>query len=294
MQLPENPILRVFAVIFAIGFGVVALGYLGVIGLLIAVSLPNGTKYLSTAPAQTATTEIYLRNRTSAPMRVVLTVARPALQPDSVWWPVAISPEAVGQALALHDSLVAQGMYYPLPVPLLLPGTADTLIDKNFDDSLPRFLLQHKRYNNRPSVYEHTHRHFISPPELGPQEPGLHSVPGAPDSLRLVLDVLPDSSLRVARRRVAYFTDEAGASTALEGPGWPYPGPELHADDGPGPPPSAMRYRPLAIRVQWRDTQGRWQQQRPPLAALLQLPEAEVTLPGVSQRRLVQRYWDYR
>ena len=64
MELPENPILRGFAVIFAIVFAVVALGYVGVLGLVIAVSLPNDTQFVSTAPERTTTTDIYLRNRT--------------------------------------------------------------------------------------------------------------------------------------------------------------------------------------------------------------------------------------
>ena len=142
-------------------------------------------------------------------------------------------------------------------------------------------------------MQEQSHRSFSSPPELG-QQVGLRRVPGAPDSLRLVLNLPPDSSLRVARRRVAYFTNEAGASTALEDPDGPALAPERQPGDGPVPPPAAMRYRPPTIWVQWRDAQGRWQQQRLPLAALLQLPEAEVTLPGATQRRLVRRYWDYR
>ena len=107
MELPENPILRGFAVIFAIVFAVVALWYVGVLGLVIAVSLPNDTQFVSTAPERTTTTDIYLRNRTLDPMRVVLMAARPALRPDSMWWPLAISSEAVGQALVLQDSLVA-------------------------------------------------------------------------------------------------------------------------------------------------------------------------------------------
>lgn len=299
MQLPENPILRVFAVIFATIIGVIGLGYVGryvgVIVLLIAVSLPNGTELHSLGPERTTTTDIYLRNRTAAPMRVVLTVPRSALQPDSVWWPVAISPEAVGQALALHDSLVAQGLHYPLLAPLLLPGTADTLIDANFDESLPRALIHHKRYNNRPSTHEHTHRHFISPPESG-QAVGLRSVPGAPDSLHLVLALAPGDSLRIARRRVNYFLNETGMLLAMDGEEAPYSPPYSPLDAAPprqqpydGPPP----YCPPTVRVQWIDAQGRVRQQRPPLGALLRLPDAGVTLPTVGHR-LVRRYWDYR
>jgi hypothetical protein len=299
MKLPENPILRIFAVIFAVVFGVVALGYVGVVGLLIAVSLPDPsrTELVLTPPAWTATTDIYLRNRMAVPLRVELTLARPATRPDTVWWPVAISPEAVGQALALRDSLVTQGLYYPLPAPLLLLGTVDTLIDKNFDDSLPRSLLHHKRYNSKYSASAHAGRRSISQPELG-REVGLHNVPGAPDSLRLVLDLLPDSTLRVARRQVAYFDDAAGtgtstALTAREGDNWPYLLDARQVDEGPAVPPAAWQHRPLAVRVRWRDAQGHPHQQRPPLAALLQLPAAAVSLPGAGHHQ-VRRYWDYR
>ena len=297
MQLPENPILRVIAILCAVGLGMMGLGYLGTLGLLIAVSLPGSTELISLGPEWTTTTEIYLRNRTAAPLRVELTMARPALRPDSVWWPVEVSPEAVGQALALHDSLVAQGIYYLLPAPLLLPGTADTLIDANFDESLPRALIHHKRYNNRASVYEHTHRHFISPPDAS-QAGSLRRVPGAPDSLCLVLALAPGDSLRVARRRTNYFFDETGTLLAMDGERNPY-SPPYHPLDAtplywePYNMPYPTSHRPPTVRVQWVDGRGHVRQQRPPLAALLRLPEAATTLPSAGYR-LVRRYWDYR
>ncbi|MGI4762435.1 MAG: hypothetical protein ACRYF0_17120 [Janthinobacterium lividum] len=302
MPTPEKPArswLDVCITLLAGLAGLYLLGQLGVVALLVAVSLPDPgrTEVFSEVPAWTTTTEVYLRNRTAAPLRVALTVARPAAAPDSVWWPLELSPEAVGQALALRDSLVIQGLHYPLPTPLLLPGTADTLIDANFDDSLPRALIHHKRYNNRPSVYMHTHRHFISPPELDPAV-RLRNVPGAPDSLRLVLALTPGDSLRVARRRTSYFFNETGRLLATDGENMPYSPPYSPLDatppyrepyDRPYPAP----YRPPTVRLQWVDAWGRVRRQRPPLAALLRLPEAGATLPSAGQH-LVRRYWDCR
>lgn len=272
---------------------------LSVLAILIAVSLPipSLTEMETMAPAWSTTTELYLRNRTVAPLRVALTVVRPALLPDTVWWPLAISPEAVGQAQAVHDSLVTQGLCYPLPAPLLLPGTADTLSDANFDESLPRALIHHKRYNNRVSVHEHTYRHFISPPSASQAE-SLRRVPGAPDSLCLMLTLAPGDSLLVARRQTNYFFNETGALLATDGEKVPYAPPYRSLDatplyrepyEGPYPAP----YRPPTVRVQWVDGRGRVRQQRPPLVALLRLPEAVITLPSAGTH-LVRRYWDCR
>lgn len=300
MPLPEKPVrnwLNACRTLLAWLAGLYFLGKLSVLAVLIAVSLPDPsrTEMFAEVPAWSTTTELYLRNRTATPLRVALTVARPALLPDTVWWPLAISPEAVGQALALHDSLAAHGLHYPLPAPLLLPGTADTLIDANFDDSLPRALIHHKRYNNRASVHEHTHRQFISPPDAG-QAGRLRRVPGAPDSLRLVL--APGDSLRVARRRTNYFFDETGTLLAMDGEKEPY-SPPYHPLDATPPyrEPYDMPYptscRPPTMWVQWVDGRGRVRQQRPPLVALLRLPEAATTLPSAGYR-LVRRYWDCR
>jgi hypothetical protein len=302
MPLPEKPArnwLNACRTLLAWLAGLYFLGKLSVLAVLIAVSLPDPsrTEMFAEVPAWSTTTELYLRNRTATPLRVVLTVARPALLPDTVWWPLAISPEAVGQALALHDSLAAHGLLYPLPAPLLLPGTADTLIDANFDDSLPRALIHHKRYNNRASVHEHTHRQFISPPDAG-QAGNLRRVPGAPDSLRLVLALAPGDSLRVARRRTNYFFDETGTLLATDGEKEPY-SPPYHPLDATPPyrEPYDMPYptscRPPTMWVQWVDGRGRVRQQRPPLVALLRLPEAATTLPSAGYR-LVRRYWDCR
>ena len=297
MSLPRKPARswqNVCMTLVACLVGLYFLEKLSVLAVLIAVSLPdpNRTEALAEVPAWSTTTELYLRNRTAAPLRVMLTVASLALLPDTVWWPLAISPEAVGQALALHDSLVAQGLHYPLPAPLLMPGTADTLIDANFDERLPRALIHHKRYNNRASVHEHTDRHFISPPDAG-QAGSLRRVPGAPDSLCLVLALAPGDSLRVARRRTNYFFDETGTLVAMDGEREPY-SPPYHPLDGT---PlyrelyNTPSYRPPTVRVQWVDGRGRVRQQRPPLVALLRLPEAATTLPSAGYR-LVRRYWD--
>ncbi|MDJ0363965.1 hypothetical protein QMK33_02285 [Hymenobacter sp. H14-R3] len=96
MPLPEKPArswLDVLMTLLAGLAGLCLLGYLGVVALLIAVSLPDANNRRELAPEHltpalpewTTTTGIYLRNRTAAPLRVVLTVARPALQPDTVW-----------------------------------------------------------------------------------------------------------------------------------------------------------------------------------------------------------------
>lgn len=132
----------------------------------------------------------------------------------------------------MRDSLVTQGLCYPLTAPLLLPGTADTLIDANFDERLPRALIHHKRYNNRASVHEHTYRHVISPPSAS-QAGSLRRVPGAPDSLCLVLTLAPGDSLLVARRQTNYFFNETGALLATDGEKVPYAPPYRPMDATP-------------------------------------------------------------
>lgn len=149
MQLPENPILRAFAFIFALVFGVVALGYLLIFGVLIAVSLPDPSHQkvmVSTgepdAQDSAQTTDIYLRNRTAAPLQVHVVAPRAAVQFDTIWWPLAQIPDAIGRAVMLRDGFTVRGLHYrPAERPLVL-GTADTLIDVHYPSPLPRALAR--------------------------------------------------------------------------------------------------------------------------------------------------------
>jgi hypothetical protein len=272
--------------------GLCLLGYLGVVALLIAVSLPGPSRQELLMPEQpapilpdwTTTTELYIRNRSADYLYVFLTVARPALRPDTVWWNLGLTPEATGQALVLRDSLVTQGLYYPLAEPVLLPGTADTLIDKNFDknfdENLPRELVHCKQYNSRPSAAVQAARYTINPSELSGtpdqrafgQSLDMYFRQATSDSLHLVLYLAPDSALRVGRRRVAYFNAQGGLPTTLAGSEAPYFPPNLLVQHTEGD------VRPL---------------QRPPLARLLELPTTEGWLPHTGHR-LVRRYWDCR
>ncbi|MDJ0363964.1 hypothetical protein QMK33_02280 [Hymenobacter sp. H14-R3] len=171
-------------------------------------------------------------------------------------------------------------MCYPLAV--LVPGTADTFVDKNFDDNLPPGLVRCPRYTSGPSAEVRAKRYAISQYTLNPgigelafgQAMDLQCVPALPDSLRLLLARPPDSTLRVGRRRVAYFTDEAGRPATRED--------------------SETPYFPPTIQVQQFDTMSqRRLLPRPPLARLLGLPAAEAALPRTGPR-LVRRYWDCR
>jgi hypothetical protein len=291
MQLPENPLIGTFKTVGTVALklvGLLAGLYLFILLVLILIG-PNAPLELSTAPAWTTTTEVHLRNRTATPLQVMFTVARPALHPDTIIWGVDLSPQALGVALVQVDSLVIEDLRYPLAAPLLLPGTADTVVIAGYAGSLPPAPRQRRRFNIHANQSNPTRlRSFNAAPIFDPTV-RVQRVPGQPDSLRLTLLLAPDSTVRVGRRKIAYYPGEGSRFPVIEGDNVPSETPYRPTYEVSSPPPA---YYPLAMRVQWRDAQGRWQQQRPPVAALMQLPAAELVLPGAGYQ-LVRRYWDY-
>jgi len=291
MQLPENPLIRTFKTVGAVVLKLVRLFaafYLFIYLVLILLG-PNAPLEFSTASTWSTTTEVYLRNRTATPLRVMFTVARPVLHPDTIIWGVGLSPQALGVALVQADSLVVEDLRYPLAAPLLLPGTADTVVIAGYTGRLPPALRQRRRFNIHANQSNPKRLRSFNAAPLFDLTVRVQRVPGQPDSLRLTLLLAPDSVLRVGRRKIAYYLGEGSRFPVIEGEDVPSEIPYRPTYEVSSPPPV---YHPLAMRVQWRDAQGRWQQQRPPVAALMQLPPAKIVLPGAGYQ-LVRRYWDY-
>jgi len=272
MILPENPFARVVAVVFALVLGVGAIGYLLVMLLLIAVSLEDPHRRELTVPTGLAdaapavryrTNDLYLRNRTTAPLQVRVVVARPAVQFDSIWWPLPQVPDAIGRAVLLRDSLAVGGLRYRAGGTLVL-GTLDTLIDVHYPSPLPHALAHCRRIDIRYSPeLAHSQVNYGGPNYERIMR--VQRLPARPGSLRLTLYLEPGDTLALGHYRALADT------TARP------PGSEVLAAT-----------TPPAIEVQWQDAQGRRHRHRPRLAGW----QAALAAPAAGPQR-VQHYLDY-
>jgi hypothetical protein len=161
--------------------------------------LIGGLAVLATActPEWRNSESVYVRNQTSQPLRLTLTVARAALQLDTVWWGIDMHSyeyREMGFALQL-TGIQAEGLYYPAPV--LVRNSADTLVRHIFGERKQNFNFPHP-WDREPWLT----RQQQPPPEAAEFARGvvLDSLPGAPDSLRFTFALAPDSVFLVARR----------------------------------------------------------------------------------------------
>lgn len=273
MQLPENPIMRTLSILFAIIFGVVALGWVGVFGLLIAVSTkdPSRREMIAVSGEPDArywarTTDICLRNRTAAPLQVRVVAARAAVQFDSIWWPLPLIPDAIGRAVMLRDSFTVRGLHYRPAGRTLVLGTVDTLIDVHYPSPLPRALAHCRRIDIRYSTELATNKFKSGDPNFE-RVIRVQRLPAQPNSLHLTLYLEPGDTLALGHRRVKYFASGLPpAATALEN--------EV----------------PPVISVRWQDAQHHLHRHRPRLAGWLQVPTPAAPPTG---RQQVRHYLDY-
>lgn len=136
--------------------------------------------------------QVYLRNRTGAPLQVALTVPRTALDVDTVWWGISTNGTAVGRA-AVVRKLYVPGLRPHLAPPALF-GTADTLVAAGF--YYPGKYRTFRWYQN-PNSDLWMARAKQPYPALNS---ALRALPlfSEPDSVRLVFSVAPDSVLQAA------------------------------------------------------------------------------------------------
>jgi hypothetical protein len=270
MQLPENPIARAFAVLFAFVLGLGALGYLLVLLLLIAVSLENPHRRELTVPtgladtssaAQYQTTDLYLRNRTAAPLQVRVAVPRAEVQFDSIWWPLPNIPDAIGRAVMLREGLAVGGLRYRAGRTLVL-GSVDTLIDVHYPSPLPRALAHCRRIDIRYSP-ELAHNRAKNGDPNYERVARVQRLPARAKSLLLTLYLAPGDTLALGHRTVG--TGPVDWAPRAEPPG---------------------NAAPPAIVVQWQDAQGHRHEHRPRLA------DWGAAAPPVGSQR-VQHYLDY-
>ncbi|MFD2785697.1 hypothetical protein [Hymenobacter rubripertinctus] len=138
--------------------------------------------------------QVYLRNYTGQPMQVELTVPRSAVTVDTVWWGLAESGSAIGRAIVVKQ-LVIRGRPYPLKTPLLLPGTADTLLVEEAPGIVK--LLGYTYFNPWADLPLWTERMSQPIPAFG-RGGSIMAVRTPADSLRLQLLLAPDSTFWVA------------------------------------------------------------------------------------------------
>lgn len=159
-------------------------------GVLLLLAVFVGPALLS--PGWENSQQVYLRNRTGAPLRVELTVPKTAVTVDTVWWGVAGNMDGIGRA-AVVNQLVLQGHRHPLAAPVLLPGSADTLvIYRQYNARSGR------RFFNPWSNLELWVGRMHQPQPAFNREVAVLEVGALADSVRLQLAVAPDSTLWVA------------------------------------------------------------------------------------------------
>lgn len=273
MPLPENPLLRALSVFVLLIAAVVGVGYVLVVLLLISVSLedPHRREMVAVsgepdARYWTRTTDIYLRNRTAAPLQVHVVAARAAVQFDSIWWPLPQIPDAIGRAVMLRDGFAVRGLHYQPAGRTLVLGTVDTLIDVHYPSPLPRALAHCRRIDIRYSTELATNRFKSGDPDFV-RVMRVRRLPAQPDSLHLTLYLEPGDTLALGHRRVGYDTSDLP--------------PAAMAQENEVPPP---------IGVQWQDAQHHLHQHRPRLAGWLRVPTP--TAPPTGRQR-VRHYLDY-
>lgn len=146
--------------------------------------------------------DVFVRNQTSAPLLLTFTLPRSTLEMDTVWWGIAgkdwgIERE-VGYAVRL-TALTADGFRYraPYQLPVLLTGTADTLVSIDTRSDLGRGYVT-RLWDREPWL---TRQHQVAP-SAGDfaRGIGLTVRAASPDSVLLTFPLAPDSSFLVARR----------------------------------------------------------------------------------------------
>jgi hypothetical protein len=141
--------------------------------------------------------EVYLCNRTGRPMHVALTVPRRDVALDTVWWGTTIDGNGFGRAVIVRQ-LSAYELDYRLDQPALVAGSVDTLLaDTEQSRHVSGPLGRRQFINTGPNGPRWDERHRQPKPDFK-QEIQVRAIPDQPDSLRLVLPVAPDNSLRVA------------------------------------------------------------------------------------------------
>ena len=185
---------------------------------------------------------VYVRNQTGQPLRLTLTVARAALQLDTVWWGVAThiyEYREMGFVQRLTD-IRAHGLQYPAPMrlPVLVRNSADTLVREIFRERRRDINFPHP-WDQEPWLT----RQEQPLPDTAEWARGvvLEPLPGVPDSVRFTFALAPDSALLVARRGMRLHHSDPDR---IEGEDW--------------------RLRPV---VQWTNTRGTHRHLAPVAAA---------------------------
>jgi hypothetical protein len=226
-----------------------------IILLLTLVSLPDPhRKEVQAGPVHS--TDLYVRNRTAAPLQLAFTVPRAALRTDTVWWGLQRSALEVGRALVLREVAVP-GLH--LAAPALVAGTADTLYYLSPTDR--RMFDPWKNQEQWLARQQQPRPEFAQTVRLQPRW-------ADDDSVTLTLAVAPDSAVLLVRREEVFYPDGAGGETVVT--------------------TYAVRLRPV---VQWLDGRGRRHTQSAPLAAWLGLV-ALAKRP--TQSHHLVRYVEYR
>lgn len=246
--------------------------------LLILVSSGDPNREQVIAPTAHRTTELYLRNRTAAPLLLSLRVPRTHLTLDTAWWGLETDAAAVGQAVVVRGS--AADVLRPwLRRPVLLAGSADTLVAAAYpgDPSL-RHPGPHRRFEPGRNLDLWGKRLRQALPVFA-EAVRAEPLPGQPDTLRLTVAVAPDSSFLLLRHTEGFYPAEFypdGASVA----GYFEPDPTL----------PRFLLRPT---VRWQDGRPRPPQQMLPLAQWLRMSAGpENQLPAENQQRV--QYLDFR
>lgn len=159
--------------------------------------------WLATActPEWSNSESVYVRNQTGQPLQLTLTVARAALQFDTVWWGIDMHSyeyREMGFAQRL-TGIQTDGLRYPDPVqlPVLVRNSADTLVREIFGERRRDLYFPHP-WDREPWPT----RRQQPPPDTAEWARGvaLAPLPGVPDSVRFTFALAPDSAFLVARR----------------------------------------------------------------------------------------------
>ncbi|WP_460503356.1 hypothetical protein, partial [Hymenobacter agri] len=206
--------------------------------------LPGLLAGLATActPEWSNSESVYVRNQTGQPLHLTLTVARAALQLDTVWWGIDMHSyeyREMGFVQRLTD-IRADGLQYPPPMrlPVLVRNSADTLVREIFRERRQDINFPHP-WDQEPWLT----RQEQPQPDTAEWARGvaLDPLPGVPDSVRFTFALAPDSTFLVARRSM-----------------------RLHHSD-----PDRIEGEDLYLRpvVQWTNARGTHRQPAPVAAA---------------------------